>query len=481
VIERIPGRVIAAASALAIAFAGWFAYSRPGYFTNQTYLAGVFFLEILVAAVFLYRRFFFPLTLVCFLFAGLNVDVGSGWTIARWMFLATGAAVGVAAVLKEQFHLFNRFHVYAAFAAMAALVSAAVSPFPKIALAKALSFFLLLVYAGSGVRLAVIGHEERFFNGLLTGCEVFVAALLALHLIGIEAMGNPNSLGAVMGVAVCPILLWGTLLACKKVERQRRLAACAVCFYLLFVSRSRAGLAAGVFSFVLLTMGLRRYKVLLAGVAAIFVVGASLAIVDPGLFFSKATNFANDVVYKGGDPQQGILLSRQTPWKVSIETISGHLWFGTGFGTTDTGKDASAHFNGVTSTTDVSTEHGSSYLAIASWVGVVGVIPFLFVLIALLVKAGRTLIWMFRTRNPLQPGIPLAIVVFAGLLHATFEDWLFAPGYYLCVYFWSMAFILADVAPSRSMSLVWRDTTDWSLAQTAPVNSLLVTSKANTP
>jgi hypothetical protein len=43
------------------------------------------------------------------------------------------------------------------------------------------------------------------------------------------------------------------------------------------------------------------------------------------------------------------------------------------------------------------------------------------------------------------------MVLLAGLIHASLEDWLFAPGYYLCVFFWSMAFVLADYTPSLTI------------------------------
>jgi hypothetical protein len=36
--------------------------------------------------------------------------------------------------------------------------------------------------------------------------------------------------------------------------------------------------------------------------------------------------------------------------------------------------------------------------------------------------------------------------------------WMFAPGYYLCVFFWSLAFVFADVAPSSrvpGLALRW--------------------------
>jgi hypothetical protein len=60
---------------------------------------------------------------------------------------------------------------------------------------------------------------------------------------------------------------------------------------------------------------------------------------------------------------------------------------------------------------------------------------------------------MHRTRNVFSPVIPLAGVLTAGLVHAAFEDWLFAPGYYLCVFFWTMAFIMVDVLPATEPSL----------------------------
>ena len=54
---------------------------------------------------------------------------------------------------------------------------------------------------------------------------------------------------------------------------------------------------------------------------------------------------------------------------------------------------------------------------------------------------------MYQTRDPFSPAVPIAVVLTAGLVHAAFEDWMFAVGYYLCVFFWSLAFVLVDVMP----------------------------------
>jgi len=66
-------------------------------------------------------------------------------------------------------------------------------------------------------------------------------------------------------------------------------------------------------------------------------------------------------------------------------------------------------------------------------------------LLALLLgKALRVIRWMHRTALPSHPAVPLAILMVAGLVHAAFEDWLFAPGYYLCLFYWCMAFVFVD-------------------------------------
>src|SRR5207237_6833433 len=92
----------------------------------------------------------------------------------------------------------------------------------------------------------------------------------------------------------------------------------------------------------------------------------------------------------------------------------------------------------------VTREHGNSYLAISEWVGLLGVLPF-FTLVFLTVRnVGRAVMWMRRTGQVDSPIVPLTAVLAAGLVHATFEDWMFAVGYYLCVFFWSFAFVLND-------------------------------------
>lgn len=459
--ERIPKGVLIAVAISVPFLLVYLAYSRPGYFTSQMYLGGLLLLEFLLLAVWMFRRIFFPVVLMSFLFAGSNLPVGGGWTTLRWLFLGVGASVGTLIVLKDRRFHFGPFHVIAAFAVLAAIVSAAVSRYPWFALLKAFSLLLLFVYGATGARLAVAGREARFFSGLLTGCEVFVAALVAFRLIGIEAMGNPNSLGAVTGVVAGPILLWGILLGeqTKSFAYQRRLILFALCLYLIYHSHARAGMAAAFVACSLLCLLLRKYRSLAQGLSAVAVVVATVAILQPESFSNTVSSVTMSVVYKSKDPSLGFMASREAPWQAAIDVIRSNFWFGTGFGTTDNGHDASEHLNQFSSDQGVTAENGSSYLAILTWVGVLGAVPFLLTLMVLLGRVSRTLLWMWRTATPAHPAVPIAMVMIAGLVHAGLEDWLFAPGYYLCVFFWSLAFVLVDFTPAPvapGVAFAWR-------------------------
>jgi hypothetical protein len=95
-------------------------------------------------------------------------------------------------------------------------------------------------------------------------------------------------------------------------------------------------------------------------------------------------------------------------------------------------------------------EHGSSYLALAEYMGMLGILPFVFLLILLMRATMRTLSWMHKARSSYHYAVPFALVTLAGLIHAAFEDWLFAPGSYICVFFWASAFLLIDLTAKNS-------------------------------
>ena len=456
VAERIPKSVVAAVVVLGLVALAYVAYTRPGYFTSQSYLAGILLLECLAAAVWMYRRVFFPLIMVAFLLAGVDLPVGAVWSVLRWAFLAVGALSGTFLVFKERGHHFGLIHLVAIFAILSALASAAVSQFPQVALLKALSLLLLFLYCSTGARLAATGRESQFFTGLLLGCEVFTGALVGFYAIGIEMMGNPNSLGAVTGIVLAPVLLWGAFLKDTPFVQRRRFVLYAACMYLAFHSHARAGMATALISSGVLCIALRKYGAVIKGAVVILILASVSAILQPENFSNTISSLKTSVIYKGG-AEGSILASRESPWQSAIDSIHTHFWFGTGLGTVETNKDPK-QIGMFSSNSNVTAENGSSYLSILSGVGILGVVPFSLLLLLLLGKVVRTFSLLVKTGNPCHPAVPLALIMVAGLLHAGFEDWLFAPGNYLCVWFWSLAFILADVAPSSApqVAFAWR-------------------------
>ena len=445
ILERFPKGIVVGATLCSVLLLTYLAYFRPWYF-NQSNMVGLFALELLIVALWMYRRMFFTLVIVAFLLAGMTLPgAGGGWSMVRWIVLALGAFVGLLIVLREGGVSFEFLHLLAVLAVAVFFASASVSRFPTYTLLKACSMLLLFVYASTGARIAVAGREDRFFPGLLGGCEVFVGVVAVLYFIfGINSMGNPNSLGAVMAVCA-PVLLWGILLGGKTSVQGRRLILYALCMYLALGSRARAGIAAALISSALLCIALRRYKLLIKGTIALAVLLSAVSLFRPEL----VSSFFSSLVYK--NDSGAVLASRQSPWQMTFDNINDHPWFGTGLGTTDTdGPTGQSMFS---SNVSASAERGSSYLSILAGVGILGVLPTFLMLLVLLRNVMRVVSWMRHTGSPFHPAIPLALIVVAGFINAIFEDWMFAVGNYLCVFFWLSAFILADVVPSaRSMT-----------------------------
>jgi len=426
---------------------------HPAYFSNSDDLDSLLFLQVLLAAIWRYRSRFFPLLLVAFLWAGTALPLSVAWTSGRWFILAAGALVGLVVYIGDQRHRFTAFHLVALFCVVAALVSAAVSAYSGTAFLKAMSLLLLFLYGSSGARLAVMGREANFFSRLLTGCEVLVY-ITAICYFGFqyEIYGNPNSLGAIMGVAVAPIMLWGVLMSERPATRWRRIFAFTLTLLLLFSSYARAGIAAAVVSCILLCVALRRYGLLLRGLAVALVLAAVVSSTVP-LHQRSSDSLTSVFVYKGRR-DEGILASRRSVWDDAVSAIQQHPWFGSGFGTSQTSSEIVQQSRSFDSLPQATREHGNSYLAITEWVGFAGDVPFFALVILVVANLLRALAQMRRTGDVFSPIIPLAGVLAAGLVHAAFEDWLFAVGYYLCVFFWTLAFIMVDVLPAGAPSPV---------------------------
>jgi O-antigen ligase len=435
------------AIALGTGLALYFVYHHLQYFGDVSFLGAVLLVEIIIASLWKYDQRFFALIIITFLWAGLHIPLQSAGSVGRWIVLAAGAMAGFVVWIKTPRSSFRAIHLIAFFCVCAAFVSATVSPFFQMASLKALSLSLLFLYCASGARLAVLGREDRFFRGMIWGCEiaVYITAICYLGLSD-SIWGNPNSLGAVMSIGVFPILLWGWVTSNGPMEKIRRIVTLLLCTYLIRFSMSRAAMVTMAFVTVIFCVCLHRYKLLVKITAAVLFLVAAGGMLAPESLNQQVEDFKDAFLYKG-HKDEGIMGSRRGPWEQSITSIKEHPWFGTGYGTSPSGVDPGLNFGKINSSAESEREHGSSYITIAEWVGLLGVMPFVALLAVAISNVWKVCALMNRTTDPRYYSIPLAMVVLSGFVHATFEDWLFAVGSYLSLFFWVCAFQLADLVP----------------------------------
>jgi O-antigen ligase len=323
---------------------------------------------------------------------------------------------------------------------------------PETSLLKVASLFLLFLYGATGMRVALLGREEQFMRGVLGGCETTLYLTAFCYAGGFAVWGNPNSLGAVVGVVLIPFLLWGFVAAEERNEKYRMAVALLICGILLYVSLSRASILAAAVSSLVLCTALKRQRVIVQGIFGVVLLLAVAAVISPGHYDQFTSNVTTELIHKGKD-EKGVLNSRKGPWDETVASLKQHPWFGTGFGTSDIGsKGQVAQFSvleGVYTKEGKNREHGNSYLALAEYVGILGCLCFGVLLLLVARMVVQMCLWMRRTSNARHYAIPLSMVLLAGFVHAFFEDWMIAVGYYLCVFFWVAAFLLSDLLPER--------------------------------
>jgi O-antigen ligase len=434
-------------------------FMQPQYLANPQVLGAIIVAQVLVLSLCKYKESFFVVLMAAFLWAGIDLPLGNSWLQGRWIVLAVGALTGLAIYMRDGHHRFSLIHLLAFSCVLSAIVSASVSAYPQEALLKSLSLFLLFLYGVTGARLAVpLLEPERFFRKLLLGCEVITyITALAYFLLRWPIFGNPNSLGAVMGIVAVPVILWGFLCAESVMTKSRLGFALFVALMLLMSSYARAGIAGAMVSCLLVCVALRRYRLIVGGIAASVAIAALAVMFAPrpaGMVEDTHSESITSLLLYKGKPGQDLMGSRRGPWDQAVAAIKDHPWFGSGFGTSVT--ERSATYFELTRTRFVDSrmvrEHGNSYLAIAEWSGLLGVLPFYLLIGTTASHAKTALVRLRRNGNIFSPAVPAAAILIAGLIDAGFEDWLFAVGYYLTVFVWAMAFILADMLHSSAVT-----------------------------
>jgi len=430
-------------------------FVRPQYLANPEFLGALIVGQILLFSLARYKKLFFVVLMAAFMWAGIDLPMSDSWLQGRWIVLAIGAFVGLAIYMRDPNHRFGVFHFLAFSCVLSAAVSASASAYPQEALLKSLSLFLLFLYGATGARLAVPWLEpQKFFRKLLLTCEVITyGTAVAYFLLRSPIFGNPNSLGAIMGVVVVPVILWGFLCA-ESVASKRRLGSCLVLATMLLMSTyARAGIVGAAVSCFMVCIAMRKYRLITGAMVTSLAIAALTAVLIPqpiGMIEDSGHQSISSLFLYKGKPGADVMASRRGPWDQTVAVIKEHPWFGSGFGTSIS-EQSTTNF-ALTRKHFVDSrmirEHGNSYLAIAEWSGLLGVFPFYFLIGMTAAQARAALMRLRRSGNIFAPAVPAAAILVAGLIDAGFEDWLFAVGYYLSVFLWVMAFILVDLLRS---------------------------------
>jgi O-antigen ligase len=225
---------------------------------------------------------------------------------------------------------------------------------------------------------------------------------------------------------------------------------------------------------IVFTIALRRPRVLAKAVLFAIVTLEIISTASPTRGHELAESLSGRLVFKEDTSprSRNPLESRQGPWDATVASVRRHPWWGSGFGTSDMGSDRPAIERSSIYTREGSNrEHGSSYFAVAEYMGLLGILPFVVLLIMVVRVTARMFWWMRQNASAYHYGVPFALITLAGLVHAAFEDWLFAAGSYLCVFFWVSAFLLVDLAPqvrAKVESARPRPAPDLAFGQVAP-------------
>jgi O-antigen ligase len=409
---------------------------RPYLFGESHLLA---FLVVVAAAIIAsqYETHFWTLMIAVFFWAGSAFPLAGAMSVFRWVVLGSGAFLALGYYVRKKNRIpFNHLHLLGLFTVVAALASAIVSVSPLLTLIKALSLAALFLYGSIGVRIFWSRNPEAFVRKLVLMAEGLVYFTVVCYLASFDVWGNPNSLGLIMGCICWPVLLWRFITPTVRRKSPCHYITLFVCGALLVVSISRASLIAAAATSMFLLVGARRYRMLMVGASLFVVILLNMYLVTPERFQNASEAF----FYKKGE-RGDIMNSRQKPWDRSLRNFREHPWLGLGFGAADNSTDA--RFTYATQGY-LTRERGSSYLTILETTGLIGTVFFALLLLALVREIWRVFSWLRRTGKVNQPAVVAAAIILGGLVNASFEDWMFAVGYYMSVVFWLLAFSLRD-------------------------------------
>ena len=83
------------------------------YFRNPVYLGGLIVIEVVLTSLWHFETIFFPLLMLTFLWAGMDLPWIGVPATARWFILGVAAVAGFVISMRERRHTYRAFHLLA--------------------------------------------------------------------------------------------------------------------------------------------------------------------------------------------------------------------------------------------------------------------------------------------------------------------------------------------------------------------------------
>jgi O-antigen ligase len=279
------------------------------------------------------------------------------------------------------------------------------------------SLTFLTPYAAVGFLAAILGG----------GDESFWAENMQLYA---GSTVNPNFLGLLMATAT-PVLIWE--LYRRWEVKLHRLVLLGILGFFVAVLYATVSRSAYVVFVAIATGFVMAYRVRRPLLTALVVVWLALIVV--AVAPEAGDSWIRRNIYKQTNAELGLFVKREAVWSASFDAAKVGGWLGAGYGVS-VGSDES-EISSAVSTAEYGREKGNSQLAIVEEIGIVGLLLYVLVMIALF----RALRAGFKAaEGEMRIVIGLVMGTLMGLqLHSVLEAWWVSPGSPEFVFFWVTA------------------------------------------
>ena len=334
------------------------------------------------------------------------------------------------------------FGILTAALAVWCLLTAFWSDEPSLTISKSLAMGLTaLTLASAGMAWARMSGPRHLFSPLI-GHALVALAVVVLGLPSDKAFDIPtegmalyqgavtgsNLLGIIQAMAI-PFLAWRLY-----VDRRNWPLACLIALLLALttilcvLSGSRGAMIALLLSLLGFTLafGVFRFVLILA-------VGATVSLAV--LVASPSVNDAvRRIIYKARETDQSLFYTRESTWEESWTMAKRGGAVGAGFGVSIGSETVDVGLTAV----GYGREKGNSQLAVLEEIGIVGLIIYGAMLLALFIPLVRTMARTWDGGRRIACGLALGALL--GILsQSVFEAWFVAPGAPESSFFWTLS------------------------------------------